>query len=78
MILTRVGQLVSQMVGNEHVSMIPAAPSKVWNAEVNGQQREVLVPSNAVLLDVLRDKTGCLGVKRGCDMGHMRLLHRYD
>ena len=69
MILTRVSQLVSQMVGNEHVSMIPAAPSKVWNAEVNGRQREVLVPSNAVLLDVLRDKTGCLGVKRGCDMG---------
>ena len=69
MILTRVSQLASQMVGNEHVSMIPAAPSKVWSAEVNGQQREVLVPSNAVLLDVLRDKTGCLGVKRGCDMG---------
>ena len=41
--------------------MIPAAPSKVWNAEVNGQQREVLVPSNAVLLDVLRTRRmfGC-------------------
>ena len=69
MILTRVIQLVTIMVGEEHVSMIPAAPSKVWTAEVNGQVREVLAPSNAVLLDVLRDKTGCLGVKRGCDMG---------
>ena len=49
--------------------MIPAAPSKVWTAEVNGQACEVLAPSNAVLLDVLRDKAGCLGVKRGCDMG---------
>ena len=53
------------MVGDEHVSMIPAATSKVWSAEVNGQVREVLAPSNAILLDVLRDKTGCLGVKRG-------------
>ena len=69
MILTRVNQLVTLMVGKEHVSMIPAAPSKVWTAEVNGQVREVLAPSNAVLLDVLRDKAGCLGVKRGCDMG---------
>ena len=62
-------RLVSDMVGEEHVSMIPAAPSKVWSAEVNGQDCEVLAPSNAVLLDVLRDKAGCLGVKRGCDMG---------
>ena len=57
------------MVGEEHVSMIPAASSEVWNAVVNGQQKEVLAPSNAILLDVLRDKAGCLGVKRGCDMG---------
>tara|TARA_B100001564_G_scaffold240501_1_gene203576 strand:+ start:4176 stop:4751 length:576 start_codon:yes stop_codon:yes gene_type:complete len=57
------------MVGEEHVSMIPSAASKAWSAEVNGQFREVLAPSNAILLDVLRDKAGCLGVKRGCDMG---------
>ena len=57
------------MVGEEYVSMIPAASSEVWNAVVNGQQKEVLAPSNASLLDVLRDKAGCLGVKRGCDMG---------
>lgn len=57
------------MVGKEHVSMIPAAPSEVWSAKVNGQSQEVLAPSNAILLDVLRDKAGCLGVKRGCDMG---------
>ena len=57
------------MVGEEHVSMVPAAPSKIWAADVNGQPKEVLVNSNAILLDVLRDKVGCLGVKRGCDMG---------
>ncbi|MBB70114.1 MAG: hypothetical protein CMB28_03295 [Euryarchaeota archaeon] len=49
--------------------MIPSATSKAWSADVNGQFREVLAPSNAILLDVLRDKAGCLGVKRGCDMG---------
>ena len=57
------------MVGKEHVPMIPVAPSVVWKSDVNGQQKECLIPSNAVLLDVLRDKAGCLGVKRGCDMG---------
>ena len=69
MIHTPTEQLALDMVGDEYVSMIPAATSEVWSAEVNGQVREVLAPSNAILLDVLRDKTGCLGVKRGCDMG---------
>lgn len=57
------------MVGNEHIPMIPIAPSAIWKSNVNGQQKECLVPSNAILLDVLRDNIGCLGVKRGCDMG---------
>ncbi len=57
------------MVGKEHVPMIPVGPSKVWSAGVNGQDYEELAPSNAILLDVLRDKVGTLGVKRGCDMG---------
>ncbi|RJU89725.1 MAG: (2Fe-2S)-binding protein [Candidatus Poseidoniales archaeon] len=49
--------------------MVPSPPGQRWAAEVNGQQVEVLAPSNAVLLDVLRDKVGTLGVKRGCDLG---------
>ena len=57
------------MVGSEHIEMIPSPKKKVWSAEVNGTPVEVLVPSNAVLLDVLRDKVGTLGVKRGCDLG---------
>ena len=57
------------MVGEEHVSMIPAPAGKRWTATVNGRPFEVLAPSNAVLLDVLRDKVGTLGVKRGCDLG---------
>ena len=49
--------------------MIPAPVKNIWSAEVNGRPVEVLVSSNAVLLDVLRDKVGTLGVKRGCDLG---------
>ena len=57
------------MVGTEHVEMIPVAKKEIWSAEVNGRAVEVLAPSNAVLLEVLRDKVGTLGVKRGCDLG---------
>ena len=57
------------MVGSEHIEMIPTPVKNIWSAEVNGTPVEVLVPSNAVLLDVLRDKVGTLGVKRGCDLG---------
>ncbi|MEJ6716259.1 MAG: (2Fe-2S)-binding protein [Euryarchaeota archaeon] len=57
------------MVGTEHVDMIPVAKKEIWSAEVNGRPVEVLAPSNAILLDVLRDKVGTLGVKRGCDLG---------
>lgn len=57
------------MVGDEHVTMVPVPLGKRWAATVNSQLIEVLAPSNAVLLDVLRDKVGTLGVKRGCDLG---------
>ena len=57
------------MVDREHVQMLPKPPVSKWQAEVNGLKSEILVESNAILLDVLRDKVGTLGVKRGCDMG---------
>ena len=57
------------MVGNEHVTMIPSAPKTIWSAKVNGQEVQAIAPSNAILLDVLRDEVGMLGVKRGCDLG---------
>ena len=57
------------MVGEQHIAMIPTGPNSIWKASVNGQPREVLAPTNSILLDVLRDKVGTLGVKRGCDMG---------
>ena len=57
------------MVDTKHVQMLPKPPVSTWTAEVNGLKCEMLVESNAILLDVLRDKVGTLGVKRGCDLG---------
>ena len=58
-----------EMVDGNYVGMLPTSAAKSWLAKINGQQQELLVQSNAILLDVLRDQAGTLGVKRGCDMG---------
>ena len=58
-----------QLVGSEYVKMTPAAEKSIWSASVNKKEFELLINSNAVLLDVLRDQVGTLGVKRGCDLG---------
>ena len=58
-----------QLVGSEYVKMTPSADKTVWSATVNKKETELLINSNAVLLDVLRDQVGTLGVKRGCDLG---------
>jgi carbon-monoxide dehydrogenase small subunit len=36
---------------------------------INGDAHEVLVAPNHTLLEVLRDKLGLMGTKRGCDLG---------
>jgi carbon-monoxide dehydrogenase small subunit len=36
---------------------------------INGDNYEVLVAPNHTLLEVLRDKLGLMGTKRGCDLG---------
>jgi len=36
---------------------------------INGDAYEVLVSPNQTLLELLRDKLGLLGTKRGCDLG---------
>ena len=58
-----------EMVDENYVSMLPISAPHSWSAKINDQQQELLVQSNAILLDVLRDQAGTLGVKRGCDMG---------
>ncbi len=37
--------------------------------KINGDNYEVLVSPNNTLLEVLRDKLGLMGTKRGCDLG---------
>jgi aerobic-type carbon monoxide dehydrogenase small subunit (CoxS/CutS family) len=49
--------------------MLPHPDEVEWNANVNGEETSIFIGSNAILLDVLRDKVGSLGTKRGCDMG---------
>lgn len=36
---------------------------------INGDTHEILVAPNNTLLEVLRDKLGLMGTKRGCDLG---------
>ena len=36
---------------------------------INGDHHEILVSPNNTLLEVLRDKLGLMGTKRGCDLG---------
>ena len=43
--------------------------NKVIELKINGDKYEVLVSPNHTLLEVLRDKLGLMGTKRGCDLG---------
>jgi len=49
--------------------MLPSAGEASWVASINGIKKQLNIENNAILLDVLRDKAGSLGTKRGCDMG---------
>tara|TARA_B100000941_G_C28467326_1_gene534324 strand:+ start:223 stop:825 length:603 start_codon:yes stop_codon:yes gene_type:complete len=49
--------------------MVPGPDKIIWEAQVNGRMVSFPIDSNAILLDILRDKGGSLGTKRGCDMG---------
>ena len=61
---------MSEMSNTPHVPMIPNENKYDWDAIINEREfKNITIESNAILLDVLRDSTGMLGVKRGCDMG---------
>ena len=45
--------------------MLPHTDEVEWNATVNGEDASIFIESNAILLDVLRDRVGSLGTKRG-------------
>ena len=42
---------------------------KVIELNINGDTHDLLVSSNHTLLEVLREKLGLMGTKRGCDLG---------
>lgn len=41
----------------------------VVRAEINGEHREIAVDNRTSLLDMLRDRAGLPGTKKGCDQG---------
>ena len=42
---------------------------RVITLQINGETYEIIVKTNETLLDVLREKLGLVGTKRGCDSG---------
>ena len=42
---------------------------RVITLHINGETYEILVKTNETLLDILREKLGLIGTKRGCDSG---------
>lgn len=42
-------------------------PKELLRLRVNGEDREIAVAPNRLLLDVLREELGLTGAKRGCD-----------
>ena len=41
----------------------------VVNIDVNGEPRDMLIPSHKTLLEVLREDMGLTGTKHGCELG---------
>ena len=55
---------LSAMTSRIHVPMLPSVDFIEWCTKVNGTEEVHLIEGNAILLDVLRDSVGTLGVKR--------------
>jgi xanthine dehydrogenase YagT iron-sulfur-binding subunit len=46
-----------------------AAQSSVVRVRINGEDREITVDNRTSLLDMLRERAGLTGTKKGCDQG---------
>jgi xanthine dehydrogenase YagT iron-sulfur-binding subunit len=67
-----VSSLLPQAYGESKQASIndaPKAGERLIGLKVNGASHKVSVPSNAILLDVLRDRLQLTGTKKGCDHG---------
>jgi carbon-monoxide dehydrogenase small subunit len=51
------------------VPLVPSPPRTRVRLSVNGEFREVLIPPQATLLEVLREDLGLTGTKHGCELG---------
>jgi xanthine dehydrogenase YagT iron-sulfur-binding subunit len=45
------------------------APSSAIRMRINGEEREITVDNRTSLLDMLRERVGLTGTKKGCDQG---------
>jgi len=43
--------------------------NRIVSTTINGEEREMMVPVNRSLLDMLRSEPGLTGTKKGCDVG---------
>ncbi len=46
-----------------------AVESSIVRVRINGEQREITVDNRTSLLDMLRERVGLTGTKKGCDQG---------
>ena len=53
-----------------------ATTPSVVRVRINGEARQIEVDNRTSLLDMLRERAGLTGTKKGCDEGAVRRLHR--
>ena len=58
----------ADVLRHQETSMSPASSIRI-SLEINGRDHEFSATACDTLLDVLRDKLGMTGTKKGCDMG---------
>ena len=54
--------------------MSPGSSIRI-SLKINGRDHEFPATACDTLLDVLRDKLGMTGTKKGCDIGSVRCMH---
>jgi xanthine dehydrogenase YagT iron-sulfur-binding subunit len=59
----------SLLVGHEAKSPPAQGETSVVHLRVNGEAKEVAVDNRTSLLDMLRERVGLTGTKKGCDQG---------
>lgn len=55
--------------GDAPMAIAPTSPRQHLVLNVNGEQRDVLVPVHRTLLEVLREDLDLTGTKHGCELG---------